>query len=240
MEKMTLKKSGFTLIELLVVIAIMAILAGMLLPAINGARERAKAVNCVSNLRQLASIYHYYSLDNQSYLPCRDNLGPGVTAKNWLDGVILTYIKKKDASFQPLKVLFCPGEDEREDMTTTYGLNYRIATISGTGKGLKTISFTNPSRTGMLLENYGHLCMDATVSNPAGKHDKANYGNNRAIYFRHNGRVSTAFLDFHVEILEKKKVPCVESFPNTAKEEIINTFFNSGKVDSSNPSLKGF
>ena len=57
----------FTLIELLIVVAIIAILAGMLLPALNKARERAKTMSCVSNKKQLMTGVSLYLSDNDEY-----------------------------------------------------------------------------------------------------------------------------------------------------------------------------
>ncbi len=66
-----MKQTKFTLIELLVVIAIIAILASMLLPALNKAREKSRSTACVNNLKQLGSFLSLYMSDNGGYYPGR-------------------------------------------------------------------------------------------------------------------------------------------------------------------------
>ena len=65
MQPKSVRSRSFTLIELMIVIAIIAILASMLLPALNKARERGKSAACMANLRSMGQEMNLYANDNQ-------------------------------------------------------------------------------------------------------------------------------------------------------------------------------
>ena len=117
MEITSKRKSIFTLIELLVVIAIIAILAAMLLPALNAAREKAKGISCLSNMKQISSGYAMYLADFEGYLPHYS-----YNDSTWNNHLILP-------KYLPISSFICPSlvcvpERPQDYYSKIYGMTY--------------------------------------------------------------------------------------------------------------------
>jgi prepilin-type N-terminal cleavage/methylation domain-containing protein/prepilin-type processing-associated H-X9-DG protein len=137
---------AFTLIELLTVIAVVGVLAGILVPVVGAVRDRARATQCLSNMRQIGAASLLYLADNQGRLPSNGHdRNPDGTSRSWRD-TLETYLG-------PNFLGRCPSRPEHPH-DISYGWNDFLTEPSGpaTGRGISLGACRQPSATLMLGE----------------------------------------------------------------------------------------
>jgi prepilin-type processing-associated H-X9-DG protein/prepilin-type N-terminal cleavage/methylation domain-containing protein len=222
--KMTCFQKRFTLIELLVVIAIIAILAAMLLPALNSAREKGRQTSCVNNFKSAGNFLLLYSNDNNDYLP-PENLYMWATTP--VDGQWCPMVgywpqeSHKDTLFAAYRYgrscvskFVCPSAEpdgepsdlwKSESKYWTMGYNYwfRYGTgqVADNPRLVKRSAFKFPTKLLMMGDSITRMISYDPFT------DTATGGDQKKMSARHSNRSNILFADGHVESWFMGEIP---------------------------------
>lgn len=200
-EKMTKKHLGnilfFTLIELLVVIAIIAILATMLLPALNKAREQSRSLCCKNQLKQFGTYFNMYYDDNEEWIPTTIN---ATGCQEWRL-LMLPYLGVSD--WWKSDFFWCPSWDA-DSIRNSYGKTSNVSYSNNYRNKLSHVK--NSSGTILLSDNGGN----SSLGSGSDYDFYITYNSYDSIIddwgYRHNKGANLLFFDSHVD-WHRKYIP---------------------------------
>ncbi len=194
-----MKKAGFTLVELLVVAAIIFLLAALVFPALRGARERGKMVECISNTRELGIASHTYAREHDGWLPsCWVAFTTDGHYGDPKTGTLYPYHKDE-------RIYFCRN-DKRGYGKGTYSYTWASLSMiwddtknwwsSGRdGHGQRLSSFKHPSDAVLLVEENTDESIYPAIND-------GHFGNVDFTEARHLNRSVTLYVDVHAGTLK--------------------------------------
>jgi prepilin-type processing-associated H-X9-DG protein/prepilin-type N-terminal cleavage/methylation domain-containing protein len=234
-----MRRGIFTLIELLVVIAIVAILAALLLPALNAAREKGRQAACRNNLKTVGLTCYAYVDDNDGQTPAYNNGYSLATYSAWLNyNMLLAYMKKVGGAAEdwlPYRYLMsgnpalyqsnrskagawaCPSTSpEPRDWGMDYGESQTLACsayntkTSDTGKKLRIF------KSNMIKRPASILFWSESSAYHIDYHEGLP-GKPQGVAFRHNNVANLLMFDGHVESRKRGEIP---DFPDTEQRPV--------------------